>query len=325
MSLKHVLLIGAGQLGSRHLQALMMCDNSDVTISVVEPSEHSQNIARERMSEVPSKIADVRFLKAIAEVEGKVDFCVVATNANVRLKILEELLEHCQVDNILLEKILFQSSAHLELAQNLLSRHNVKSWVNCPRRMQLVYHDIKAMIQDEKEIKLTVVGENWGLACNAIHMIDLWAFLTGQTTYKLFLDGLSKNIIDGKRQGYKEISGKMIGRKNNCRFELLCDVSENPVSILHTINTPNYEIVVEEINGKFTVYDRRTGEKSTNDFVMLPQSKLTNLVANAAVDNQRCDLTEFSESSQLHKVFLDGMLDFFNSTGEEKYEKCPIT
>ena len=45
--MKTVLVIGAGQLGSRHLQALKLVQN-DLSISVVDPFQASLDVAKER-------------------------------------------------------------------------------------------------------------------------------------------------------------------------------------------------------------------------------------------------------------------------------------
>ena len=44
----NILLIGAGQLGSRHLQGLMKCP-LPARIEVIEPSEKNRNTAIERV------------------------------------------------------------------------------------------------------------------------------------------------------------------------------------------------------------------------------------------------------------------------------------
>ena len=102
MTKKHVLLVGAGQLGSRHLQAMASC-KTNIDVSVVDPSMDALRTAQERLQEVKlsSSIGKISFLQRISDVESDIDCCIIATNAQQRLTVLKELLEHHCVDNII--------------------------------------------------------------------------------------------------------------------------------------------------------------------------------------------------------------------------------
>ena len=60
--MKKIALIGAGQLGSRHLQGLAKSD-LEISIEVVEPFEVSRNTAKQRFEEIPTneKIVNIDF------------------------------------------------------------------------------------------------------------------------------------------------------------------------------------------------------------------------------------------------------------------------
>lgn len=45
--MKNIAIIGAGQLGSRHLQALAQV-NADVILHIVDPSEQSLEVSKQR-------------------------------------------------------------------------------------------------------------------------------------------------------------------------------------------------------------------------------------------------------------------------------------
>jgi predicted dehydrogenase len=49
--MKSIVIIGAGQLGSRHLQALRLIDEP-IRIQVVDPSHESLKVAEERFNQV---------------------------------------------------------------------------------------------------------------------------------------------------------------------------------------------------------------------------------------------------------------------------------
>lgn len=62
--MKNILLIGAGQLGSRHLQGIAKIDFK-ANICVVDPSEISIEIAKERYKQINKneKINSIEFKK----------------------------------------------------------------------------------------------------------------------------------------------------------------------------------------------------------------------------------------------------------------------
>jgi len=108
--MKRVALIGTGQLGSRHLQALSKID-IPFELQVVDPSEDSLRVARERYLEIPENhnIYSIDFLTEIDGLNANLDLCIIATNADVRFKVFQALVSNKKVSYIVFEKIVFQS------------------------------------------------------------------------------------------------------------------------------------------------------------------------------------------------------------------------
>ncbi len=321
----HILLIGAGHLGSRHLQALSQ-SKLDIFISVVDPSETSLSVAKERFLEVNETATEkeIIFLTSISAVKNNVDFCIIATNAEYRLQILKDLLAHTEVKNILLEKVLFQSSEQLDEACTIIETNEVKAWVNCPRRMQPIYRQLKEILS-EAEVSLAVNGSNWGLACNAIHMIDLWFFLNDHKNYSLDIENLSPRIYEGKRKGYKELGGILRGYSGNREITLRCDVNDEGVMLQQILQTPQYRVSIDELKGKCEIENLTTLNKEIIEFKILFQSQLTHIVADMILTTGDCDLTPFTEAADQHRPFLNGLLDFFNLHSKTKIDISPIT
>lgn len=320
------MLIGAGQLGSRHLQALALT-SEDVEITVVDPSPASLDLARQRFGEQPanSHVKTIHFVQDIPAIDTAVDFCVVATNANYRLAALEGLLGKLTVKHLLLEKILFQSCEQLEQASRLIALHNVNTWVNCPRRMFPAYRELQQLLEGETSFALHVNGGNWGLACNAIHFIDLWAFLSGTHSYELNTTGLDAMIIDSKRAGYKELTGTLTGKNGYNTFSLSCSNAESPAHFLIEIVTEHFCVKINEIERTCVVMDKSGNTVKALAYEAPPQSRLTHRVADELLAAGQCRLTPFSESADLHRPFLEGLLIFFNGHGDAVYTACPIT
>ncbi|MCC2636666.1 MAG: oxidoreductase-like [Moraxellaceae bacterium] len=325
--MQQLLLIGAGQLGSRHLQALAQFQASDVAITVVDPSPAALALARERLAQVTAspQVRDIRYCLDLDEAAiPAVDFCVIATSANCRLSVLRDLLGRSAVRYLLLEKVLFQSVAQLDEASALLAAFPTRTWVNCPRRMFPGYQHLRELLSSEGGVSLHVAGNNWGMACNAIHFIDLWAFVGGGTDYVLDTSGLQA-VLASKRQGYQEVTGRLAGRAGNSRFELAVCVDEAPARVRVHLESANYAIDVDEAAGECRITYKADGRVETIPFPVSYQSQLTHLVAQSVLAGEMPALATYAESSALHRPFLAGMLDFFRGHDDAALLVCPIT
>ena len=99
-------VIGAGQLGSRHLQGLLRLTIKQ-KIFVLEPSEVSLELSKTRANEIPNE-HEIIFSKDWDILPQNLDLVIIATGANVRAMLIEKLLPKYKVKNLVLEKILFQ-------------------------------------------------------------------------------------------------------------------------------------------------------------------------------------------------------------------------
>ena len=57
---KNIVLVGCGNVGSRHLQALVKVHQS-ITIYVVEPNKNSQNLGKKRLDEISYNKKTIKF------------------------------------------------------------------------------------------------------------------------------------------------------------------------------------------------------------------------------------------------------------------------
>ena len=78
--MKNIALIGAGQLGSRHLQALAQV-KQPISIQVIDSSSDSLKVAEARFNEVSSNFkGKISFHNDISSLEKNIDVAIVATN-----------------------------------------------------------------------------------------------------------------------------------------------------------------------------------------------------------------------------------------------------
>ena len=109
-SLSRILLIGAGQLGSRYLQGLSSIDRTSA-IFVVDPNLDALSLARQRFEQMPaaSHVQSVMYHQDLAELDGEFDLAIIATNADVRKNVVDSLLTSNNIKYLILEKVVFQS------------------------------------------------------------------------------------------------------------------------------------------------------------------------------------------------------------------------
>ena len=318
--MKQVAVIGAGQLGSRHLQGLKVA-SSPMDITVIDSNEDSLKIAKERYDAVPpygEKV--VKFVKSIEELPAELDLVIIATGSKPRANIVKSLLEHSVVKNLVLEKVLFPSLNEYTAIGQLLKNKHVNCWVNCPRRMFGTYKQIKENIDVSKPIHMTKADEDWGLCCNSIHMIDLFMYLTGETEYTIETKWLNGKIEDSKRGGYIEMTGmlKIATPKGNS---------------LTLISEKNFEgeknFMIENGDNMFVIAEAGGYWINANNkqpFTMIYQSQLTGVLADEILITGGCSLTPYFTSVLYHKPFIEAVLAKYNEiNGSPDNKILPIT
>ena len=323
----NLLIIGAGQLGSRHLQALAQLDDK-FSIYVLDPSEQSLDVAKQRYQEVAQETSpEVTYVTDMEAIAGlNVEVGVVATNAAVRLGIVKQLVEKLTVKYLVLEKVLFQSVAQLVEAEKLLANAGVKTWVNCPRRQFPAYQALVQQYQDAQSIALEVTGSNWGLGCNAIHFIDLWNYLTGFSSYELNFQ-TDVSVIDSKRPGYKEIIGGLSAQADQHKLTLQCDQEESgQVLLAISVVIDGERLDLSEREGVVRWLDQNGDMVKKSPLQILFQSQLSNKVVLDLINKQDCELTLLATSSMLHAEFLQKAAPiFYPDTSNELEQLVPIT
>ena len=159
----NLLLVGAGQIGSRHLQSCLNF-HEKLEIYGVDSSEESLAISKSRASEIDSLIKhEVYYMTELDSInELNFDFLIIATGAGPRLSILNKVLEKFTIKNAILEKILFQKLDDYISASRMISKNKVNSFVNCPLRVYPFFKKIKEKyITKESIVVLNYRGGEW--------------------------------------------------------------------------------------------------------------------------------------------------------------------
>ena len=325
--IKKIALIGAGQLGSRHLQGLAKSD-LEIDIEVLEPFENSIKLAKSRFEEMPKNknIIGIKYIENFSEISDVLDLAIVATNSDVRFDIVEKLLTSKKVKNLVLEKVLFQKIEDYKKIDELLRSTNTRCWVNHPRRMFPLYRRLKYELQNSKFVNFLVSGGNWGLACNGLHFLDCFSYLTNEIDLRLSGIYLEDRLYDTKRKGFNEIGGMISGALGNrATFSINC-FPENYSPVQFCIVSDNINVLIDEANNWYRISDNKNNwipEDKTEKIVYF-QSELTNILIND-IFNDTCGLPTYDEAMMLHVQYLTFILEHINSFSDIKYDFCPIT
>ncbi len=323
----NIVLVSAGQIGSRHLQGLALLKDDNIRIQVLDPSEESLRIAKDRYYEVAkdNKNITIEFLNNFEKVVNDIDVAIVATSSKVRRKAIEELVHGRSITYLVLEKFLFSDIRDYDVIRNLINERQIKAFVNCPRRLYPDYIEIKNLLKDQKNLIFNVVGSNWGLGCNGIHMLDLFCFFTHTKDLILKNEWIDEEVVFSKRAGYVEFSGTITGTNNGSKF-LITSYPSGTSPLVVSMFNENFRIIIEEGSGTYFYSSASNGWAwEQKKFAIRFQSQLTNLVVEDLIATGTCGLTTYEESSYLHYTFLNNILSFIERTQGKKTTECLIT
>ncbi|MBN1840596.1 MAG: Gfo/Idh/MocA family oxidoreductase [Campylobacterales bacterium] len=324
--MKKIALIGAGQLGSRHLQGLAK-SSMEISIEVVEPFEGSRGVAKERFEAMPENknVTHIAFFETLSQLSSHLDLVIVATNSDVRYKVIEELLTHKSVANLVLEKVLFQNVDEYNKTTELLKKSNTKCWVNHPRRMFPFYQELKNILSNAHMMHFSISGGNWGMGCNGLHLLDCMEYLTGKTVTSIDAQLLDTKLYETKRSGFQEFNGLLSGRLGEHTFSM-SSLPEHISPLQFSITSDSVNIFIDETNGWMRILkkDNNWNVETISEKIIYFQSEMTHRVLEDIFTTQ-CLLPTYEEAMTLHVKFLTALINHMNSFSKEKYDFCPIT
>jgi hypothetical protein len=216
--------------------------------------------------------------------------------------------------------VLFQNLDEYEEASVLLENLGVEAWVNCPRRMFDGYGALKLQLDLKQPIEMHVKGGEWGLACNAIHYIDIFAFLTSSRIQSVDVENLESTTYPSKRPGYVEFFGSMSVQFEN-GHKLVLNCSHDQTACLISIVDSGGLYDIDESSGIVL----KNAQKTSIVIMSKNQSDLTQVFAEEVLAYGRSNLTTYTESSALHNPFISSLLRFYNMQNKTETTFLPIT
>ena len=315
-----VAIVGAGQLGSRYLQGMVNC-KLPLDVIVIDPNKESLIQAQKRWNEVDTvdNIHSVEFLKSHKDLNNKlVDIVIVSTNSTGRADLIVELSNQMKIRYWVIEKVLAQSIDELNLISDKLQNYP-GVWINTPRRMIKWYQEIIALTPDRSPITCMVNGKDWGLACNAIHFLDLVAWWSGEKIVSIQTDQLDLQWHKAKRNGYWEIFGTLSALYSNGSMLTLNSTSDD-MAYQVSVKTEGMGWSIQELDGIAT---RSDGKEFPGKLEY--QSEITGRLIELILNTGSCEIPALEDSICLHMKLLGVLLDDWNLKMPGKCTKLPIT
>jgi len=331
--MKNIAIVGAGNIGSRHIQGLKDI-KFPVKIYVIDPDEKSLINARNRYINMTTStggknVKEISYLRNIQQIDtDTIDLAIIATNSDVRLNVLKQLSNKVNVHNLILEKVVFGSNKEFETAADLIKSGRIKTWVNCPRRYQPLYHKLKNILANTHRLLFCVTGGEWGMASNTIHFMDTISYLKDirRPLIKINTEGL-EDIINSKRKNFLEFTGNLkIVFSDTVTLSLTSEKGLSPSTII-TIISDILKIIIDETTGiLFIKSTEGYGEWHQEKFRFLYQSELTSKVVEDILMTKKCNLPTFEESRRMHEYLIASFLSYLKKHGRKvKKAICPIT
>ncbi len=320
-----IAVVGAGQLGSRHLQGLAQMGRP-LEIFIVDPVGASLRVALERFQAMnPPDNISVVATEDMATLPKTIDAAIVATTANIRLRVIEQLLGHAEVGCLLLEKVLFQDLAQYAAAEQLLGALSSKTWVNCAQRLWPFFKELRQHYQGDPNLELIVSGSQWGLGCNAVHNTDIADFLWPGAVQR-HTANLDQGIIESKRSGFKEFTGELLTRVDGGGLLRQVSFAAGSAPFTFDVFHPEIRMSWNVVLGKLHVANEQSNWEWVAQEMQAPyQSQLTASVMANMLDGVDCGLPTYENAARTHVATLMALLDGAREKGADFGSVCPIT
>lgn len=325
MNNRKILIIGAGQIGSRHLQSLKAV-KMPLEITVVDSSENSLDTAKERYGAINTSGGNhvLNYTDKIPVSLKFVDIAIIATTSGPRAALTKEFLKNNRAKYLILEKILFQKKTDYVQIDKLLKARKVKAWVNCPMRMMPFYAGFKKEF-NRKKITYVLYGNRSGMATDLIHHVDFISFLTGSSDLKVDTKLLDKKIKKSKHKGYFEITGSLsIFFRNGSQLIIRCDAEGQSPKIIEIFDSEKRYAILES-GGKAMVSKSPDWKMKEIEFSLPYQSRLTTTLIENLLSKGACELPTFKESAKLHLQVFEPIRIFLNKNSKNKFDYFPFT
>ena len=296
-----IVLIGAGNIGSRYLQGLAKLDFK-AEINIFDISKKSLEIAKNRLKDIKkTNSVSYNFINSFNKISGEFEIAIISTTSKNRVEVIKKLKEKSKIKYWILEKVLVQSLKDLRILENILSLDQ-KVWVNHSRRLMNWHKKIKDKLVNEysNDFDVEIRGTEWGLACNGLHFIDLISWWTNSSIEGINNSGL-KDWLPSKRKGFEEVYGTLKINFKKSKLTLICSQGDECLPIIK-IKTNKGLIQINENDGS-AIFEDKLHIVGSLDYL----SNLVPELISKIIFEGSCSLPNLKHSIGLHEKFIESL------------------
>lgn len=168
-------------------------------------------------------------------------------------------------------------------------------------------------------------GGYWGLACNALHLLDLVEWFATEDKLRIVSMNLSDRIEESKRKGYVEVFGSIVGTCGRCENWSISCFADSRLPFVTEIVGDRMWCSIDYGSRRMKFACAAAGwQEEALEFDIPYQSELTQQVVSRILETGTCNLPKYEDSMRQHLIFMQPLIKFFENKGMEK-EICPIT
>ena len=328
-----VLLIGCGELGSRHLQALASLPSGiqpSIQIEVLDSRPEALDIGRQRVEELPSAIpvSEINWITSMSEASKDGAMCVIATQASGRCNLLKSVADTLGYKSFLLEKVADQSVSAIEAAVEFCNQRGISAWVNCQTRTVPTYQRLKEKLNTGEPIYFNAMGGQQFLANNGIHTADLFAYFDGSASIDDTHAIIDPVLHPSKRStDHYDLTGTLSGStsRGGC---ITISYGQGDIPWGHfSVASGNYRCVVDHMQRWMMETDADSDWKwnqvpfDGSLFVSETSKKIVSDILGFG----SCELPTLEESLVSHRFILNGLLPSFSKLLNKPFDVCPVS
>jgi len=326
-----VLVVGCGEVGSRHLQAVASLPQVQA-IEVVDPRPESLTRGQSRVAELTDRPAATtyRWLTSLDEATPGGDLCIVATQARERCELVRQASGQLGYTNFLIEKVVAQSIPEYEALLEYVRLRRLAVWVNFITRIYPVHQLIKGRLNPDDPMVFTAVGGGKrGLALNGIHAADLFVFYDGTDRIEPAGSRIDPVLHPTKRgPDVLDLTGTLQGSsRKGSHFTLAYTNDDHNQEETISIFTPRYRCIVDH-RQRWAMESAEAGGWAWRPIPFegtLTVSHLTKGFATEILASGRCRLPTLEEAWAAHEFILRELHPHFNQLLQRDVERCPVT
>lgn len=324
-----VLLIGCGEIGSRHLQAIAALPSIS-KIEVVDPRPEARELGRKRLGEIPDfrTSTDIRWLASLDESTDEGALCIVATRARGRCDLVQEVAREHGYRRFLLEKLVAQSPSEYQSLITFAGDVQLKVWVNCKTRAVPFHKRAQQLFDPNDSIQFSVFAGNHGLATNGTHSVDLFVFYdhaSRLTASGTFLD----EVLHPSKRGPDifDLSGTIHAQSDHGSQLTIAFRPDHFAPPCYMVASSKYRFTLDQwARIAFESSPETNWEWNRVPFNdNLEISHMSKQFVTDVLRNDRCDLPMLEDCYLAHSFVLGELHPLFTRLFPEAVDQCPVT